>query len=56
MAMLSKKAIVHAFDIDQESRQLCAEIAEINEVKNRVIIKREFTPEVLKSFHSLERA
>jgi hypothetical protein len=40
-------AIVHAFDLEERSRSLCAEMAALNLVADRVMIRAKFTPELL---------
>lgn len=44
LARLMPSVLVHAYDIDERGRLACAELARRNEVSDRVVIGREFTP------------
>ena len=55
MALKCKSAKIYAFDINEKARQLCKEMAVLNNVDKRVIVKSEFTAEKLKNFEFSER-
>lgn len=50
MALAFKKSTIFAYDINSRARRLCRQIAELNNVTERVKIGAEFTPEMLGQF------
>lgn len=50
LARLMPNATVHAYDIDENARKACADLAARNGVEDRVIIKGEFAGELFEDF------
>ncbi len=49
-ALRSKNSKIFAYDIDEEARELCVEMARLNDVSDRVQVGSKFTPETLSEF------
>ena len=50
MALRCETSKVYAFDINEKARQLCIEMAELNKVSERVIVRTELNDEILRDF------
>lgn len=55
MAMRSKESKIYAFDTNEDARDLCLEMAELNHVSNKLFVRSTLTPEILKNFNFTQR-
>jgi hypothetical protein len=55
LAMRIRNATVYAYDINDRAKELCLEMARMNKVEERIIIKSECTAEILEHFEFTNR-
>jgi len=55
MALRCENSKIYAFDTNNTAQKLCSEMADLNEVTNKVFIGSTLTPEMLKTFNFTKR-